>query len=118
MRYLSWISIHDVVGALYECAGQSDLEGPVNLTAPHPTTNREFVKTLGRVLSRPTFIPAPAFGLKIAFGEMANETILGSQRVTPSKLVQSGYPFLHQDLEETLRFELGRASNETLSASK
>ena len=115
-QWMSWISIHDVVGALYECAGQPDLEGPVNLTAPHPTTNREFVKTLGRVLSRPTLIPAPAFALKIAFGEMASETILGSQRATPSKLIQSGYPFLHQRLEEALRFELGRVSSETLNA--
>ena len=115
---MSWISIHDVVGALYECAGQTHLEGPVNLTAPHPTTNHEFVKTLGRVLSRPTIIPAPAFALKIAFGEMANETILGSQRATPNKLIQSGYPFLHQRLEEALRFELGRVSNAVLNAAE
>ncbi len=107
-QWMSWISIHDVVGALYECMTQPALSGPVNLSSPHPVTNAEFVKTLGRVLARPTIIPAPAFALKALFGKMANETILASQRVTPAKLQQSGYPFMHQTLEEALSFELGK----------
>ena len=106
---MSWIGLPDVVGALYECATAPDLEGAVNLTAPHPVTNREFVKTLGRVLRRPTFMPAPAFALRIAFGEMARETILGSQRALPTRLEERNFPFLHPTLEESLRFALGRA---------
>jgi uncharacterized protein (TIGR01777 family) len=107
-QWMSWISIHDVLGALYECAHSEDLEGPVNLTSPHPVTNREFVKTLGRVLSRPTIFPAPAFALKLAFGEMADETILASQRAMPRVLNERGYPFMHPTLEDALRFTLGR----------
>lgn len=107
-QWMSWISIHDVVGALYECAHSSELEGPINLTSPTPVTNRDFVKTLGRVLSRPTLFPAPAFALRAAFGEMANETILASQRAVPKALSRHGYPWMHSSLEEALRFTLGR----------
>jgi len=116
-QWMSWISIHDVVGALYECALQPQLEGPVNLTSPHPVTNREFVKTLGRILSRPTWVPAPAFALKLAFGEMALETILASQRVQPARLLQSGYPFMHHTIEDALQFELGRVPGEIIERS-
>ena len=113
-QWMSWISIHDVVGALYECALQPQLEGPVNLTSPHPVKNNEFVKTLGKVLGRPTLFPAPALALKIAFGDMANETILASQNAVPRKLMSVGYPFMHQTLEEAIRFELGRVPEELI----
>ena len=111
-QWMSWISVHDAVGALYECAHAEDLEGPVNLTAPEPVRNRDFTRALGRALSRPAFIPAPGFALKLMFGEMANETILASQRAVPSLLVERGFPFMHSELMDALRFELGRAELE------
>lgn len=107
-QWMSWVSLHDVVGALYFCAVNQNLSGPVNLCSPTAVTNTEFSKTLGRVLSRPTILPTPPFALKLAYGEMAQETILSGQRVEPSKLLAQGYPFLHTTLEAALRFELGR----------
>jgi hypothetical protein len=83
---------------------QSDsLRGPVNLVAPQPVTNREFTQALGRVLHRPTILPTPAFLLRLALGEMADEMLLSSARVLPRKLTQAGYPFREPDLESALR---------------
>lgn len=110
-QWMSWISLHDVVGALYHCAFDENLSGPVNLCSPHPVKNREFTQTLGRVLNRPTLIPIPAFTLKSIFGEMAQETILSGQKVKPTQLKSSEYPFFHTELEDALRFVLGRVEN-------
>lgn len=107
-QWMSWISLHDVVAALYYCSFNPDLSGAVNLSAPQAVTNADFSQTLARVLKRPAFLPAPAFALKLVFGEMAKETILSGQRVKPQKLIDQGYTFLHSSLEEALRFELGR----------
>ena len=107
-QWMSWISLHDVVAALYYCSFNTDLSGAVNLCAPQAVTNAEFSKTLGRVLNRPTIFPTPAFALKLVYGEMAQETILSGQRVQPQKLINQQYPFLHSALEDALRFELGR----------
>jgi uncharacterized protein len=76
--------------------------------APTPVTNREFTKVLGRVLRRPTIAPVPAVALRALFGEMAEGTVLASQRVRPTALEGSGFAFLHRTLEDALRFELGR----------
>jgi NAD dependent epimerase/dehydratase family enzyme len=76
--------------------------------APEPVTNRAFTKTLGRVLGRPTLIPAPAFALRLALGEMADATLLASTRVRPVRLRESGYTFRFPVLEGALRHALGR----------
>lgn len=106
-QYFSWITLDDVVGAILHVLSHAELSGPVNFTAPTPMTNREFTKTLGTVLSRPTIFPMPAFAARLAFGEMADEMLLGGAKVLPARLQQSGYAFQHDQLEPALRFLLG-----------
>jgi uncharacterized protein (TIGR01777 family) len=105
-QYMSWIALDDVVGIIEYALTNEALSGPVNTVAPNPVTNLEFTKTLGSVISRPTIFPIPAFGLRLAFGEMADETLLSSARVEPERLRQSGYNFLFTKLENALRHEL------------
>lgn len=107
-QYWSWISIDDVASAIHHAMMTDSLSGPVNATGPNPSTNRQFTKTLGRVLGRPTILPMPALAAKLAFGEMANDLLLASTRVEPTKLLESGYQFHQPALEKTLRHLLGR----------
>jgi uncharacterized protein len=107
-QYMSWLAIDDVVGAIHHAMMTETLSGPVNATAPHPVTNRDFAATLGRVLDRPAVLPVPAGALRLAFGEMADVAILSSARVLPARLQESGYAFRYPDLESALRFVLGR----------
>lgn len=83
------------------------MRGAVNLVGPEPVTAATFAATLARVLGRPNLIPVPAFALKALFGEMAEGTILASQRVLPKALQASGFAFAHPSLATALRFELG-----------
>jgi len=101
-QWMSWIDLQDMVGAIHHILKSDLLQGPVNLVAPKPVTNAEFTKALGRVLSRPTVLPLPAFAVKLAFGEMGETVLLGSQRVEPSQLVMSGYPFRFSNLQASL----------------
>ena len=105
-QWMSWISLTDMVAALRVSADSAPLSGPVNLVAPEPARNADFCKTLARVLHRPALIPVPEIALHIAFGEMAQATILASQRVVPKKLAGAGFQFRHPRLEDALRFEL------------
>ena len=82
---------------------KDSLRGAINATAPHPVTNREFARTLGRVLSRPAILPAPAFAMRALFGQMADELLLSGQRVIPEKLRKHGFSFQYQELEPALR---------------
>ncbi len=107
-QYMSWVAIDDVVGATLYCLGSPALQGPVNVVAPQPVTNAEFTKTLGRALGRPTIFPMPAVAARLAFGQMADELLLGSQRVEPVKLLNSGYVFKYPNLEPALVHVLGR----------
>ncbi len=107
-QWWSWIGIDDTIGAIYHCLMTDNLNGPVNIVAPNPTTNLEFTKTLGAILHRPTLIPAPATGLRIALGEMADALLLTSTRVKPQVLIESGYQFRHVDLRSCLQHLLGR----------
>lgn len=107
-QFMSWISIDDASGAIYHALRTDAIRGPVNAVAPHPVTNREFTKTLGRVLRRPTIFPMPAFAARLAFGEMANELLIGGANVQPRQLLATGYPFRHETLESALRHLLGR----------
>jgi uncharacterized protein len=106
-QWMSWIDVQDMVGAIHHILKSDLLHGPVNLVAPKPVTNAEFAETLASVLSRPAIFPMPAFAVKLAFGEMGETVLLGSQRVEPTQLVMSGYPFrfnsLRASLENTLR---------------
>jgi uncharacterized protein (TIGR01777 family) len=107
-QYMSWIAIDDAIGAIYHALLTDSLSGAVNAVAPTPVTNREFTKTLGRVLSRPTLLPMPAVAARLAFGEMADELLLASIRVRPGQLPASGYQFQQLALEPALRHLLGR----------
>jgi uncharacterized protein (TIGR01777 family) len=102
-QWMSWIVIDDVVGAFLHVLEDDTISGPVNVVAPQPVTNHEFTRTLGRVLNRPAFLTVPAFALRWAFGEMADELVLASARVEPRKLLDSGYKFLYPTLEAALR---------------
>ncbi len=106
-QYWSWITLDDVVGSIHHCLMNEKLSGAVNATAPSPVTNREFTKTLGKVLGRPTVLPMPAFAARMAIGEMANELLLASARVMPNRLSESGYQFRYPTLEGALRHLLG-----------
>jgi uncharacterized protein (TIGR01777 family) len=108
-QYMSWISIDDAVGAIHQALLDESLVGPVNTVAPEPVTNREFTKTLGRVLRRPTLFPLPAPGARVLFGEMADEMLLSSARVVPAKLNQAGFAFDDPKLEPALARLLGKA---------
>jgi hypothetical protein len=102
-QYMSWTAIDDITAALMFLVAQPNVAGPVNLTAPYPVTNREFTKTLGRVLKRPTVFPMPAFAARLAFGEMADALLLSSTRVAPRALEGAGFKFRYPELEPALR---------------
>jgi uncharacterized protein (TIGR01777 family) len=97
-QWMSWISLQDEISAFLHALKTPSLEGPVNLTAPAPVTNREFTKTLGKVLGRPTIFPLPAFMVKLIFGEMGQALLLEGQKVLPKKLGSSGFRFAHLEL--------------------
>jgi len=101
-QWMSWIDIDDVVSGLRFLL-ESSVNGPVNFVAPNPVTNAEFTKTLGRVLSKPTLFPVPAFGVRLAFGEMADALLLSSARVKPGVLQHFAYPTLDSALRHLLK---------------
>lgn len=107
-QWMSWIALDDMVGAVEHLAFTESARGPFNVVAPNPVRNEEFAHTLGRVLNRPALVPAPAFALRLMFGEMAEAVLLAGQRVSCEKLVASGYRFRFPTLEEALRYELSR----------
>lgn len=92
-QYVSWITLDDVAGAIRHVLLTDSLDGPVNLVAPEPVTNRELTRTLGRILRRPTLLPVPAFVLRAALGQMADGLLLSSTRVLPRRLLESGHAF-------------------------
>ncbi len=109
-HYISWISIDDVIGAMLHCMVCPDLEGPVNLVAPHPVTNEDLMRTLARVIHRP-LLPALSDGLlKTIYGQMATEILLSGNDVSTAKLTASGFRFRHPTLEGLLLNQLGRGS--------
>ncbi|MEU3182919.1 TIGR01777 family oxidoreductase [Streptomyces sp. NPDC006923] len=101
-QYWSFIALHDHVAALRHLIDTESLEGPVNLTAPEPVTNREATAAMGRVLHRPTPFPVPATALRLALGDLA-EDVLGSQRVVPERLLESGFAFAFPTIDESIQ---------------
>lgn len=102
-QWMSWISLPDAVGALMHLLTNPHCAEAVNLVAPNPVTNREFTQTLARTLGRSARFPVPAFVLRAVFGQMADETLLTSQRAVPAKLLATGFQFRHPTLESALR---------------
>lgn len=107
-QYQSWIGLDDMLGAIVHVIHTEVVSGPVNATAPEPVPQREFARTLGRVLGRPAILPAPAFALRLLLGEMADPLLLASARVVPERLLQTGFSFRNPTLEGCLRHVLGR----------
>lgn len=107
-QYWSWISLDDVVYVMHEAMIQPGISGPINVVAPQAVTSRQFVQTLGRVLRRPTLLPAPAGMLRLVLGEMAEQTLLASQRAEPTRLIAAGMRFAYPGLEGAMRHMLGR----------
>lgn len=106
-QYQSWISLRDELAAIAFLL-DAELSGPVNLVAPHPVTNAEFARTLGRVLHRPTSV-IPMIGPRLLFGrELADSLLLTSQRIVPSALQRAGFAFSDPDIEPALRSMLRR----------
>ena len=112
-QWISWITRDDLLGLILHALATEDLKGPLNGTAPNPVQQRTFAKTLGRVLGRPAIVPLPAFAVRLMFGEMGQNLLLHGQRVHPGRALETGYTFLHPELEPALRFLLGRQIEET-----
>ncbi|QDQ11139.1 TIGR01777 family oxidoreductase [Streptomyces spectabilis] len=104
-QYWSFIALRDEVAALRHLLARDELSGPFNLTAPTPVTNREVTAAMGRALHRPTLFPAPAPALRLVLGEMAGD-VLGSQRVLPARLLESGFTFTHPTVDDAVRAAL------------
>jgi uncharacterized protein (TIGR01777 family) len=105
-QWMSWVSLEDVVGATRAALNDENMKGPVNVVAPNPVRNEEFTRVLAQVLLRPAILPAPAFALRLALGEMADALLLISQRVDPERLHSAHYAFRHTELEPALRATL------------
>ncbi|MGQ9644178.1 MAG: TIGR01777 family oxidoreductase, partial [Ignavibacterium sp.] len=101
-QWFPWIHIDDIVGIYFHAIDNQNLSGAVNAASSNICTMKEFAKTLGKVLHRPSLLPVPEFALKIAIGE-AGKVVLMSQRVKVDKLLDSGYKFKFENLEEALR---------------
>lgn len=102
-QWMSWIALSDVVRAISHIIQTDSLEGAVNLVAPIPVTNAEFTRALGGALHRPAIFPAPAFALRAALGEMADEALLASTRAVPERLAESGFHFDFPEINGALR---------------
>jgi hypothetical protein len=100
-QWWSWVSMDDLVGAVMHGLSHEQY-GAVNVVAPNPVTNVQFTRILAKVLSRPAFLPMPAFAARLVFGQMGDELLLTSQRVTPAKLVAGNYQFRFTDLKSCL----------------
>jgi uncharacterized protein len=106
-QWMSWISLTDAVRAIRFALAQPELRGAANAVAPQPVTNAEFTRALGSALGRPTLLTVPATALRLAFGEMAEVTLLASQRALPQRLEAAGFRFEHPRIEDGLRAALG-----------
>ncbi|MFH8475082.1 TIGR01777 family oxidoreductase [Streptomyces sp. NPDC018000] len=104
-QYWSFIALHDEVAALRHILDTESLSGPVNLTGPDPVTNAEVTAAMGRVLRRPTLLTAPAPALRLVLGDFAKD-VLGSQRVLPGRLLDSGFVFAFPGIDGAIRAAL------------
>lgn len=107
LQHVSWITRDDAASAILALLEDSSMKGAVNLTAPQPVANRDFARTLGRVLRRPAFLPLPAAAARLLLGKMADELLLSSAQVFPRRLLAAGFSFQDPQLEPALRRLLG-----------
>jgi len=102
-QYLSWVHIDDELGILLWALDNEKVSGTVNASSPHPATNKDFSKALGRALNRPAVMPVPGLVLDLKFGREFGQVLRGGQRVIPKRTQELGYEFKHPDLDEALR---------------
>jgi len=101
-QWMSWVTLEDVVAILRLALTKKELRGPINVVAPEPVRNADFVKELAKAMHRPAIFPAPAVALRLAMGEMADALLLSSQRAVPQKLTRAGYSFASGSLKDAL----------------
>lgn len=101
-QWMPWIHIDDLVSAIVFILTNHEIYGPVNAVSPSPVTMKQFSKILGHVINKPSFIPVPSFILKLILGEMS-EMLLTGQKAVPKKLLQYGFQFKFNKLEEALK---------------
>ncbi|MGH9734241.1 MAG: DUF1731 domain-containing protein, partial [Candidatus Acidiferrales bacterium] len=109
-QWISWIALEDVVGVIRLALADEQLLGPINVVSPAPVRNTDFTNILARIVHRPAVFPAPAFALRLVLGEMADELLLASQRVVPSKVIENGYEFRLPQLKPALRSVLNETT--------
>jgi uncharacterized protein (TIGR01777 family) len=102
-QYLSWIHLADWIAMVRWALTEASVRGALNATAPAPVTNADFTRALARTLRRPALLPAPAFALRAALGEMADALLLGGQRVVPAKAQRHGFAFDYATVDGALR---------------
>ena len=108
-QFMSWIALDDLVGVIEHILVNEELSGPINAVAPNPVTNSEFTSALGASLHRPTIFPVPGLAINLLLGEMANDLLLASTRVQPTKLLASGYVFRYAHVAPLLKQMLSAA---------
>lgn len=101
-QYVSWIHVDDWIALALVAITDAALNGPINLTAPNPVTNRQLATALGRALHRPAIIPTPGWPIRVALGEMADAAILNGVRVVPARAESLGYRFRYPTIDEAL----------------
>lgn len=106
-QWISWVTLRDVVRAIFFLMNRDDVRGAFNLTAPSPVTNRHFTYALARAVHRPALLPVPKVALRLVFGRMAKETVLASQRALPRRLQEAGFQFEDEEIGMALRSLLG-----------
>ena len=107
-QWMSWVDLEDVLRAMEWAIDRQQVKGTYNITAPEPVRNRDFARALGRVVHRPSFMPTPGFVLRLVFGQMADEVLLGGQRVMPSRATAEGLTFNYAAPDASLRHVLSR----------
>jgi uncharacterized protein (TIGR01777 family) len=112
-QWVSWISLHDALRAIRFLTDRQNLKGPFNLTSPNPVTMKQFSRTLGAALRSPAWTVLPGFAARLAFGQMADEVLLASQRAIPKRLIDAGFQFQHPDLQTALDAIIRGEENES-----
>lgn len=101
-QWMSWIHMNDMLGIILYCIENDSLKGPINGTSPNPVTNQTFTKVLGKVLKRPTVFAMPGFVLRLLIGEMSEELLIAGKKILPVKVIDAGYRFQFETLEDAL----------------
>ena len=104
-QIMSWVDLDDVIGVIWHCLQSETIEGPINVVAPNPVSNKEFTKALSKAVGLPAFIPVPEFIIKTVFAEMGEALMLSSIKCSSEKL--GDYEFKHPTIRESLNNQLG-----------